>query len=366
MQGSSLCSFLRGRFVWLRQAVTKAYIDDKGSAHILTADGRDQTIRPEKFSRFSSGEEGHRKNRQNESRKLRRKRSAELQRRSLQMVQRANCMTLISRLLIWTVLIVAGGASAIGQGANAPSGPEDSSTPVVGVVAGHPFSAIKYARRVRVMPDGAVRFIRNERYPTRIARDAQGRVMMEFIESDALSPECDQLQMEKPPPCPSWPVFVVDPVARVLAHWVEGEMGSHVAVDMPLTGADIDRMRSTSEMPDVTAQFDPAEGEPKTLDLGIKTLDGILAHGVRTTLESRGTHRVLRIHEVWTAQEMKLIVRVIDGDPNGVEIVRGLSRISMHTDPALFRPPEGYGMQHRDTGDWDTHDLDYLGTWFEK
>src|SRR4051794_25203488 len=43
---------------------------------------------------------------------------------------------------------------------------------------GRAFSATKYARLVKAMPDGKLHFIRNERYPTRVARSADGSVMM--------------------------------------------------------------------------------------------------------------------------------------------------------------------------------------------
>ena len=71
------------------------------------------------------------------------------------------------------------------------------------LVVGHPFSAIKYARRVRVLPDGKQQFLSNERYPIRIARDADGRLTMQIIDTAGLYPECDRLDILVPPICPS-------------------------------------------------------------------------------------------------------------------------------------------------------------------
>ena len=72
-----------------------------------------------------------------------------------------------------------------------------------------------------------------------------------------------------------------------------------------------------------------------------------------------------RIHEVWTSVPMQLIIRVIDGDPNGEERVWGLEKVSLAPDLELFRPPGGYEMEHR-SADENDGDYEYLKTWFEK
>jgi hypothetical protein len=80
---------------------------------------------------------------------------------------------------------------------NLYSKPTNNSAPTL--VVGRPFSATKYAWQVKLLPDGKSQFIRNERYPTRIARDAKGRVMMQMIDSDQLMPECDHMDRLLPP-----------------------------------------------------------------------------------------------------------------------------------------------------------------------
>jgi hypothetical protein len=42
---------------------------------------------------------------------------------------------------------------------------------------------------------------------------------------------------------------------------------------------------------------------------------------------------------------MQLIIRVIDGDPNGEETVWGLEKVSAAPDASLFQPPNGYQSQ---------------------
>jgi len=246
------------------------------------------------------------------------------------------------------------------------------------LITGHPFTAIKYARRVKVLPDGKLQFIRNQRYPTRIARDADGRLMMQDIQSDRLQSECDHLDLPVPPVCPSWNIFVIDPVAHTVTHWVAGEFGAHSAVDFPLSPQ---RLQETSDvtasLPAFGPDFTEEDGKMRTFDLGDREIEGTQAHGVRWTLDydandqaGRTVHRT-RIHEVWTSAEMQLIVRVIDGDPNGEETMWGLEKISLTPDAALFRPPDDYEMQHRMSAQWAGRvdqfvhqDFDFLHEWF--
>jgi len=240
------------------------------------------------------------------------------------------------------------------------------------LVMGHPFSAVKYARQVKVLPDGKLQFIRNERYPSRIARDAEGRTMMQMIAADDLSPECDHLGQLVPPICPVWRVFVVDPVARTIAHWPEGEIAGHAAVDFPLSEARLEQTaHATAELPELPPDFSDEDGEVTTADLGDKTIEGVRVHGARWTLqyskaESSRTMHLTRIHEVWSASDMKLIVRVIDGDPQGVETVWGLEKVSLSPDPALFRPPADYEVQHGKSDEWAHEDFEYVESWFAK
>jgi hypothetical protein len=250
-------------------------------------------------------------------------------------------------------------------------------------VVGHPFSAIKYARQIRALPNGKSEFIRNERYPVRIARDADGRVMMQIQRPEEIERDrkCNHLEREAPPACSHSEMVVVDPVAHTLAHWLEGELAAHVWNDFLLADDLLSKAaQETSELPDVPPEFDDPNGEVNTSDLGDSSIEGILAHGVRTTIAYPVGHAgnktpIVLIHEVWTAPEMKLIVRVVDGDPNGVETVWGLEKISLSPDQSLFQPPADYEMQHYQTmntyyklnvNNLPPHDFKYLESWFLK
>lgn len=247
------------------------------------------------------------------------------------------------------------------------------------LIVGHPFSAIKYARNVKVLSDGKQQFLRNERYPIPIARDADGRLMMQWIDSDNLLPECDHLDLPVPPVCPVWNVFVIDPVAHTVAHWNEGERAAHGAVDFPLTEVRLEQAAElTTALPGLGPDFTDEDGKVSTVDLGDRKIEGVAAHGVRWTLlydanQDGQTVQRTRIHEVWTSAEMQLIVRVIDGDPSGEESIWGLEKISLEPDPALFQPPDGYEMEHRTPaqllrwgvkGDPFEHDFEHLKSWF--
>jgi hypothetical protein len=273
--------------------------------------------------------------------------------------------------LICLTLPVARTAPIMGQDMEPKVDLRISGEGAAGLVLGHPFTAIKYSRRVRVLPDGKRQFLRNERYPTRIARDADGRLMMQVIHSDDLNPECDRLELPIPPICPSWGVQVIDPVAHRTAHWVEGEIGAHVAVDFPFPPTRLEEAaESTSNLPELRPDFTEEDGKVSMVDLGNKDIEGIQAHGVRWTLrydanQDGATVRRTRIHEVWTSAPMQLIIRVVNGDPNGEETVWGLKKISVAPEAGLFRPPDGYEMGHRSVDEND-QDYEYLKTWFEK
>jgi hypothetical protein len=266
-----------------------------------------------------------------------------------------------------TLVCVPFAAGQEGQEAATESGGNLVKAPVVG----RAFSATKYAKLVSVLPDGKRHFIRNERYPTRVARAADGRIMMQSF-GDDVSSECDRPTMRIPPPCPYWNVFVIDLSSHLVTHWSDGEFAAQIAVDFPLSQERLElAARLTSEMPNLGPDPDTDATKMSKEDLGDRVIDGIRARGVRTTITYPVGHSGSKvptalIHELWIAPEMNLIVRVIDGDPHGLERIWGLEKISLQPDPSLFLPPHGYGMQHQKS-DWGAyHDFEELESWFEK
>jgi hypothetical protein len=137
-----------------------------------------------------------------------------------------------------------------------------------------------------------------------------------------------------------------------------------------------DAANATTVLPSLKPDFNDEDGKMSTVDLGDRTIDGVFAHGVRWTLlydvnqDGQAIQRT-RIHELWTSEEMQLVVRVIDGDPSGEETVWGLEKVSLSPDAALFRPPDDYEMQHRrsdglagNDGGFIHADFEALREWF--
>src|SRR6516165_9183623 len=161
---------------------------------------------------------------------------------------------ILSTFVALMIALLSANPVARGQESHATTDEKNVSGNSAGLIAGHPFSAIKFARQIKILPNGEQQFIRNERYPIRIARDAEGRLMMQEQSTDDLDPDCDHLELKVPPVCPAWSVLVIDPIANTIAHWPEGEWAAHVWIDFPLSQDRLERaVHATAEPPDVPA-----------------------------------------------------------------------------------------------------------------
>ena len=225
---------------------------------------------------------------------------------------------------------------------------------------GAAFVATRYSRRVKITADHKEQFLDNEEYPFKIARDAEGRLRLENI--DPL-PECDHPQQPDPPVCPVWGVIIFDPNAGTIAHWTDGEVGTRVPVIIPLSQSQIQQIEeSTADYPEYVAPPDSNEGDVRHESLGEKDIDGIRAVGSRTTTTlAAGSYgnmtAIVRIHEVWWSPTIKRIVRVIDGDPAGEEVISGLKEISLSPKASLFQIPHDYKVQR-----WTEDELQRLAS----
>jgi len=282
-----------------------------------------------------------------------------------------------SELRIWATIIlglaILSVHSLVGQTGAAESQAGDRGTADSGVVRGEPFSATSYVRVFRTLPGGKLQFVRNVQYPMHLARDSEGRVRLEVVVDPRR--ECNQLTILVPPPCPVWTVMIFDPTAQTMTHWPEGAMSGHVAAVIRLSSSQVEDVENlTSAIPLEPKNASSDEANITTRNLGEKVIEGVDATGVRTTtvrwVEQHGNKTALTtIHEVWTSVQMKLILRIIDGDPRGEETISGLEHISLQPDPALFQPPAGYAVQSRDQDGRDQNrfadeDIDLLGSWF--
>lgn len=115
-------------------------------------------------------------------------------------------------------------------------------------VRNEPFSAESYVRIMKMVPDGKQQFIRNGRYPIRLARSSEGRVRLDIVPNPP--PECDHLAVLVPPPCPNWAVVIFDPRAQTTTRWERGERGYHGPVVVKLSASQLgDEEGSTLKLP---------------------------------------------------------------------------------------------------------------------
>lgn len=260
---------------------------------------------------------------------------------------------------------------------------DQNDTDSAAAVRRQPFSAISYVRVVKVLPDGKQQFIRNLRYPIRLARNSEGRVRLDLAPNPP--PECDRPEMIVPPVCPSWPVVIFDPDAQTATHWENGERGYHGQVIVKLSPSQLEEAESsTLRMPaqPIKQSVDSLDDPNVTFEkLGEKEIEGVSATGTRVTtvyrLDQAGSQsRRVHIQEVWVSEPMQLVILMIDGDPQGEETIAGLDHISLGDHPDLFQLPAGYPARFyersRPAGDFNSllqirianDDLSLLASWF--
>jgi hypothetical protein len=229
------------------------------------------------------------------------------------------------------------------HGSNNSFNPSPASSPA--------FSAEKYIREVRNMPDGK-QIILSESRPMKIARSAEGQIR---VEGGSVYDDCSQ-SGKSSSPCSSVGITVFNPATQTVTHWLEGSIAGHSSVVLQITSSRAAEIEEdTTSMPDESAQFDTEGATVTTQDLGRKTIEGISAIGLRTivTLPARARGNkdtITTAHEVWTSTEMNLVVKIVDarmtsGDPNEVETIRGLDHVDLTPEPSLFQAPKDYEHQ---------------------
>ena len=254
---------------------------------------------------------------------------------------------------------------AVGQDDGAAGGVADPSASSAIALTGQPFSAIKYRRRVKLLPDGKQRIL-SEINVMELARDTDGRVRME-TEIDA--PGCEHLGQRALQDCQVVNLIMFDPAARTITHWPEGEIAAHGAVVIQMSAGQVeDAENSTMTVPEYVSNFDASEVRITTEKLGSREMEGVAVTGVRTTTVLPTGYKgnqtpVTTIHEVWSSEAMKLVIRVIDGDPKKEVTISGLEHLSRTPDPSLFHPPDGYRITPSDRSEYVDYDITLLAEW---
>ena len=278
-------------------------------------------------------------------------------------------LTSIAAMLAGTALFVI--CTSVAQ--FGPSGESESASAaeVPSIISGHPFSAISFVKAVINLPDGKQQFIRYENFPFQIARNSQGRVRVQDVDGVDCEPPATPIFA----PCYVWRVIVFDPATRTLTHWAEGSNGGHEAVTIKLSDQQVESGEtSTSVMPEDHYQPHENATSVTTEKLGEKMIGEIRATGVRTTAiysagYSGSKTPITIIHEVWISKDLRLIVRVVDGNPQGEETIAGLKCVSLSPDLESFEPPAGWRIfrwYDKKSQKYADQSIEYLENWFVK
>jgi len=197
-----------------------------------------------------------------------------------------------------------------------------------------PFTAELKVVSVRTLINGAT--ITRESTEVR-AVDSQGRTMTSFTR---LNPTGDEQTS----------VSVSDPIEKTHISW-DSVRKQATVLQMPAPGA------ARAECPANTPAFAAKGPPPASLksttseDLGVETINGVEAHGRKTTTTippgAVGNNETLvLVREVWLANgisPLNLVVREISDDPESGRTTRELTNITLSEPPAsTFQPPEGY------------------------
>ena len=219
-------------------------------------------------------------------------------------------------------------------------------------VRNSPYSATKKTTFVQKLADGTT--ITHETTTTE-ARDSQGRT----VHTNTMEGLGDRNITH---------TMVMDPVARTITNWSSAakeattmHLPELIKVSQP--GSVIKSSGSTMVSaagaedvpiavgPSVVAAFpaDPNVKPARQIDrLGGKTIAGVYADGVRTTITypvgSVGNDKpFVNVRETWTAPDLKVVMLTTDNDPrNGLQSTEVTDIVRTEPDPTLFLPPEGY------------------------
>jgi hypothetical protein len=202
-------------------------------------------------------------------------------------------------------------------------------------VIGQPFSAVQVSQLVRKLADGTT--IKNGPGPGHaVMRDASGRVRVEkrLTPSSGGNPGISM-------------VFVLDPVGHTLTTWSTGGKGEQVAVVIHVPA---DKPQPVAASQPEPVRENPGRPQPiiTTENLPQEMIEGVPVDVVKTTTivpagRSGNDAPITKTHEVWTSQDLKLVMKEQSTDPRTGELTIWLKSFSRaEPDPSMFRAPAGY------------------------
>jgi hypothetical protein len=245
----------------------------------------------------------------------------------------AICAVLVFGLMAVEMKAVAqqSGSAADGQ---SPQYVLLASTPVTD----KPFTAAKYVRTVKTLADGSHTVVAESKN-VRVARETDGRVSVRIHRFE----EKPQWELDQ--------TVVLNPTEKNIHFWMDGKMYAKVSAILPLTEAQINGLNSPPILPESASQAGFEPPSVTTKNLGSQVIQGVPVTGVRTVTTYpagySGNDLPVKItREVWSSEEMKLVMKVVTTDPRIGETTSGYEHFSRHPDAELFRPPDGYEVQH--------------------
>ena len=243
-----------------------------------------------------------------------------------------------SRMILGVVALMLVGLSAEAQ-SGATNGEKKEVIATGGLISslgaapviGQPYSAQQVHQTSQKLSDGTTVSHKGHHFT---ARDSQGRVRVETRMAVGKNGEPDTVL-----------VFVSDPVAHTITTWVSGpKIENKVASVVKIPS---DRIQGTTAQPRVVSDSRP-KPVVTTEDLGTVMLQGLPVTDVKTTTivpagRSGNDAPITKTHEVWTSQDLKLVMKQRTEDPRtGVTTVELEDFSRAEPDPALFRAPKGY------------------------
>ncbi len=240
----------------------------------------------------------------------------------------------------WAVGVVCVLGAAFSAGAQSAAGGEKKEIIANGGVAssltaapviGQPYSATVAHQSSQKLLDGTTVSKKGHHFT---ARDSQGRVRVEMRMAKGKNGEPDTVL-----------VFVSDPVAHTVTTWVSGPKIENKTASVIKIPAE--RKQEIAAQPRVVSDSRPQPVVTKE-DLGTVMLEGLPVTDVRTTTivpagRAGNDAPITKTHEVWTSQDLKLVMKQQTEDPRtGVTIVELQDFSRAEPDAKLFRVPAGY------------------------
>lgn len=214
------------------------------------------------------------------------------------------------------------------------------------VTTGAPFSATRTITHTQTLTDGTT-ITHTE--TIKEARDSQGRIFTQTL------PSANEVGSGGSGPHGRSMVRIFDPISHTAITCSPDSKHANV-LHLPEAsqfrrprGAEPDesgeRFRGNRNLP-----------SPTTESLGLKTINGVVAEGTRTTrvipAGAQGNDRPLTItHESWVSSDLKVEVMRVDTDPRMGVTTMELTGISRDEPAAaLFQTPAGYTVNERTAG----------------